>query len=833
MHTLWQDIRFGVRMLGRSPVFTLMAVASLSLGIGANSAIFQLLDAVRLRNLPVKDPQQLVEVRVDSREKGRTGQFMDRYPHMTNPLWEQIRQHPEPFSEMFAWGNTTFDLSTGGEAHDAQGLWVSGEFFRGLGVAPVAGRVFTAEDDRRGCGNPGAVISYGFWQRQFGGSRAAVGSKLLLDGHPFEVLGITPPQFFGMDVGHAFDIAVPICAEPLLAGKTSVLDSRWSWFLSVIGRLKPGVSLEQATAELRAASLGIFEATVPAELAAPLARNYRDFQLKLESASAGLSDLRHNYETPLWLLAGIAGVVLLIACANLANLLLARATTRAREIAVRLALGASRMRLVRQLLVESLLLALLGASIGIALAGFLSRGLVAFLTTTQDVVFVDLALDWRILAFTTALAGLTTVLFGLAPALRGTRIAPAETIKAGGRGTTGRREGYRFERALVSTQVALSLVLLFAAALFVRTFRNLAQQNPGFRDRGVLEVDLDLRRTDWPAARFDSLRHELAERLGSIPGVDAAAEAEEYPMSGEWSNENFRSDAGTDEQGWKISSFCMVSPGYFRALGTPILAGRNFSESDVAGAPRVAVVSQAFARTFFPGADPVGKTFRMQAEPNNPEPVFEIIGVAGDVKYETMREEFKPLVYLAMWQQQRAFESMTFVVHAQRPTADVVAAVKHIMGEISPAISIRFYLLHTKVEESLLAERLMASLSGFFGALATLLAVLGLYGVISYTTARRRNEIGIRMALGAQPGEVVGMILRQAGMLIAIGLVAGAVLAVLLARAAKALLYGLQPGDPGTLLLSLVLLATVGLLAGYLPARRASRVDPMLALRDE
>jgi predicted permease len=833
MHTLWQDIRFGLRMLRRSPGFTLIATVSLALGIGANSAIFQLLDAVRLRNLPVKDPQELVEVTVDTKT-GRWGQFTSRYPKITNPLWEQIRAHQRVFSQVFAWGNTTFDLSTGGEAHDAEGLWVSGDFFRTLGVAPVAGRVFTTEDDQRGCGSPGAVISYGFWQRQFGGNPAAVGSKLTLYGHPFDIIGVTPQQFFGMDVGHSFEVALPICAEPLVAGEHSALDSRWTWFLSVIGRLKPGVTMQQATAQLRAVAPGIFEATVPPELPASMAKDYQNFQLKVEAASTGLSDLRKTYETPLWLLIGIAGVVLLIACANLANLLLARATTRKREMAVRLAIGASRRRLARQLLVESLLLAVLGSAFGILLAVNLSRALISFLTTTQDTVFLDLQLDWRLLAFTSSLAVLTSVLFGLTPALRGTRFAPSAAMKAGGRGATGQREGFRLQRVLVSTQVALSLVLLFAALLFVRTFRNLTDQNPGFRDAGVVEVDLDLRRAGFPDARFASLRRELLDRLSSTPGVESAAEAEEYPMSGSWSNDNVRTDAdGKNEKGWKLSNICQISPGYFRTLGTPLLAGRDFNSSDIAGAPRVAIVTEAFVRQFFPGANPIGRTFRTQEEPNKPEPVYEIIGVAANSRHRSMREDFKPLAYLAAWQVPRPTDSLTFVVLSRLPAADVTAGLRRAIAETSPAISIRFSIFKTKVEESLLKERLMATLSGFFGALATLLAIIGLYGVISYTTARRKNEIGIRMALGAAQADVVGMILRQTGILMIIGLAAGAVLAVIASRAAKALLYGLEPGDPATLLVSLGLLAAVGLLAGYIPAHRASGVDPMLALRDE
>jgi putative ABC transport system permease protein len=833
VETLWHDLRHAARLLRINPGFALVAILSLALGIGANSAIFQLLDAVRLRNLPVKDPQELVEVRVDSKT-GRSGAFTGRYPRMTNALWEQVRDRQQVFSGIFAWGSLPLDLAAGGEARNVQGLWVSGEFFRTLGVTPVLGRLLTSEDDRRGCGSPGAVISYGFWQREFGGSPSAVGRKLVLDGHAFDVIGVTPQQFFGMDVGHSFDVALPICAEPILAGKNSRLDKRWDWFLSVIGRLKPGTSLAQANAQLRAVAPAIFEATVPPELPANEAKNYLAFQLQVTSAGSGLSELRETYQTPLWLLIGIAGVVLLIACANLANLLLARATTREREIAVRLAIGASRGRLVRQLLAESLLLASIGAALGILLAGNLSRALVSFLTTSQDTIFLDLHLDWHVLAFTTGLAVLTSILFGLAPALRATQIAPAAAIKTGGRGTTSNLEGFSLQRALVSSQVALSLVLLFAALLFVRSFRNLVKQDAGFRNEGVLVVNLDLRRAGFSADRLGIVRRELLESLRATAGVDSAAEAEDFPMSGNWSNDNVRTDpSGTDAKGWKISNFSWVSPGYFKTMGMPLRAGRDFEASDAPGSPKVAIVTEAFVRKFFNGADPIGKTFRTEADPNQPEPLYQIVGVVGNAKYETMREDFKAIAFVAAAQTPERFQSPTFVVRSALPPRDVTSSLQRSITAVDPAISINFGVLKTQIEESLVPERLMATLSGFFGALAALLATIGLYGVISYTTTRRRNEIGIRMALGAGRRDVVFMILRQAGVLVAFGLAVGAILAMLAARAATALLFGLRPSDPATLLMAVCALAAVGAVASYLPARRASRLDPMAALRDD
>src|SRR6202047_1714569 len=438
METLWQDLKFGARLLRLNPGFAAIAMWSLALGIGANTAIFQLLDAVRLRTLPVKNPQELAVVRVDERHWA-SGRMEGPYSWLTNPMWEQIRNHQEGFSGIFAWAATEFNLATGGEARYVRGNFVSGDYFRVLGEQALLGRVFTAADDRRGCGAPGAVISYGFWQREFGGDASTLGRKIAVEGHPFEIIGITSPGFYGVEVGRSYDVAVLVCSEPLIHGEGSMYDMRHGWWLSAMGRLKPSWTLARATAQLKSISPAILEATIPPVYKPDDVKKYMEYRFAAFSTENGFSNLRQEYENPLWTLLVIAGLVLLIACANLANLMLARGSARERELGVRLPAGASRGRLIRQLLAESLLLALIGAALGTLLSQALSRGMVAFLSTENTRMFVDLHADWRVLGFTTALAVLTCAIFGLAPALRATRVAPVLVLKSTGRGMTAGR----------------------------------------------------------------------------------------------------------------------------------------------------------------------------------------------------------------------------------------------------------------------------------------------------------------------------------------------------------------------------------------------------------
>ncbi|HYX53549.1 MAG TPA: ABC transporter permease, partial [Candidatus Limnocylindrales bacterium] len=494
---LRQDVRYGLRVLRLNPAFTAVCVLSLALGIGANTAIFQLIDAVRMRTLPVKDPQELFVIRPT--DSSRSGEATGRYSYSTNPMWEQFRARQQAF-EAFAWGTTTFNLAPSGQVRYADGIWVSGEFFDVLRVSPALGRVFHPPDDHPGCGALGAVISYSFWQREFGGSPDLTRETVALNGHSFPVIGVTPAEFTGLEVGRKFDIAVPICSEPTIDGETALLNLRHGWWLAIMGRLKPGWSLEKAKAQVAAISPSVMQESLPEVYDAALAKRYKDLKLAPQAAATGLSNLRRDYETPLWLLLAIAGLVLLIACANLANLMLARASAREREMAVRLALGAARSRLVRQLLTESLLLAIGGAALGIGLAGLLSRLLVNYLRGGSGAsrLFVPLVTDWRVLGFTTALAVLTCLLFGLAPALKATNAPPARVMSLAGRGLTATRERFSLRRALVIVQVALSLVLVFTALLFGGSLQKVLALDAGFQREGLLVMDMDFTTLNIP-----------------------------------------------------------------------------------------------------------------------------------------------------------------------------------------------------------------------------------------------------------------------------------------------------------------------------------------------
>ncbi|MGH9141338.1 MAG: ABC transporter permease [Vicinamibacterales bacterium] len=829
LDAVWRDLKYGARLLRLNPAFAGVAILSLALGVGANTAIFQLLDAVRIRTLPVKNADALVEVRIAEPAGGRTGQFTGRRPSLTNPLWEQVRERQQVFTDVFAWSAPTFNLATGGEARDAQGLWVSGDFFAGLGVSALIGRTLTTDDDRRGCAAPPAVLSYGFWQREYAGSPSVIGRSIMLDGHPFDIVGVTPASFFGVEVGRAFDVAVPLCAEPFSRGTLTALDKKDVWFLGVMGRLAPGITVDRARAQLASISAPIFQVTLPSYRPEDT-RHYLQFKLGAYPGGTGISQLRRQYESPLWLLLATTGLVLVIACANLANLMLARATAREREIAVRLAIGASRGRIVRQLLAESLLIAAIGAAAGAVLAQWLSRFMVEFLTTENNRIFVALSLDWRIFAFTAALGVFTCMVFGLAPAIRATGLAPGVAMKGGSRGSTDTRERFGMRRALVVAQVALSLVLVVGALLFVRSLRNLMTLDAGFQQDGILVVNMDLRRAGVPEERRTAVFAEITSKIAALPGVTSAARAFIVPVSGSGWNENIVIDGRKYPDN---VNFNLVSGGYFLTMGTPLLAGRDFDARDRPGAEKSAIVTEQFANKFFPGQDPIGKAFQIDEPPDRPRTLNRIVGVVKDTKYTDLREAFTPLAYFAASQEDKPHPFLQVVMRSSAPLTTITPAVTSVVTQSNSHIIVQFQTLPSLVRDSLLRERLMATLSGFFGVLAGLIATIGLYGVMSYTVARRRNEIGIRMALGAGRSDVVRMVMREAGLLLIAGVVIGTALAIAAARAAATLLFGLHPGDPATIAMAAGGLGLVAMLASYLPALRASRLQPTEALREE
>ncbi|OLB83126.1 MAG: hypothetical protein AUI12_17110 [Acidobacteria bacterium 13_2_20CM_2_57_6] len=802
MASFWQSLRHAFRLLRLSPGFTIISVLTLALGIGANTAIFQLIDSVRLRAIPVKNPQQLGTIRIADRHWG-SGQFSSQYSQLTFPMWEQIRKRQEGFAEIAVWSDQRFNLATGGEVRKAKGIRVSGDFFHVLGVEPILGRLLGPEDDQPGCGVAGANISYSFWQRNFAGDPSVVGKRLTLDGNSFEVLGVTPPGFNGISVGDTFDVAAPICVEPILSPRNNRLTLRHAWWLASIGRLKPGWTIARTNAQMNAVTPAILQETIPPVYDAAGVKKYLEYKLGAFSASTGFSELRQDSETSLWLLLGISGLVLLIACANLANLMLARAGARERQITIRRALGASRWRMIRDLLSESLLLAVAGTICGLFLAFAISRLLVAFISTPQSQIFLDLGMDWRLLAFTTALAVLTTVSFGLAPAVRATRAEPATLLQSGSRGMSGGRE----------------------------RFSNLTTLNVGFLQSGILVTDVDFKRLQIPEERFTEYKRDILKHVQAMPGVKSAASAMLVPFGGSTWNDNVLLEGSDQDAGVVWLNY--LGAGYFQTIGTPLLAGRDFDDRDTATSVKVAIVNQAFVRKILKGVDPLGKRFRIHEPPGKPRPLYEIVGVTGDNKFQDMHEEFLPFMYFPGTQQEKPGPDDQILIRSSLPLTSLMASLRETIAGVNPGIDLEFRVLKTRIHDSLLQDELMATLSGFFGFLAALLAAIGLYGVISYMVVQRTREIGIRMAIGAKRADVVRMILGEAGVLTVAGLVIGIGLALGAAQAAKSLLYGLKPRDPLTLVMAVILLSAVASLASFLPAHRASKLDPLTALRYE
>ena len=824
-----QDLRFALRTLRKNWGFAATAILTLALGIGANTAIFQLLDAVRLRDLPVAEPSRIAAVRIKNGTRGFGVTNGDNDTTLSYPMWQQIRLHQQSFSGVFAWAQSNaIRVGEGAQERRARGLWVSGEIFSVLGVPPLRGRMFTDQDDQPNCGRPGVIISYPLWQSEFGGQDSAIGSSLIVEGQPTPVLGVAPRSFFGLEVGKSFDFAVPFCSLTTYFPTTANLQRPDFFWLRVVGRLKPHGTVEQAASQLGAMSPGLIEATLPSHYNSASLDLYKNFKLTAYPGGTGISWLRQTYDTSLWLLLGTTGLVLLIACANLANLMLARASTRQREMAVRLAMGATRWRLIRQLLSEGFLLAGGGAVMGIVLAEIFSRILLRSLSTENELIQLDVSLNWRMLLFTGAVAILTCAFFALVPAFRASRTEPAIVLKGGSRGTTGGPERFSFQRLLVVSQLAVSVVLLVGALLFVRSFRNLATLDPGFREKGILVTYADFRHLNLPPHRYVPYIHGLLGAVSTMPQVESSSTSTHLPLSGNSWNLGIRVN-GVEGS----SKFAWVSPQYFETMRIPVLSGRAFNDRDTTTSPHVAVVNEAFTRKYLPGVSPIGKTFRTNAENNYPDTEYEVVGIVKDTKYDDLREPTPPVTYAPADQFPDVGPRVALFTRFSSPPSAAIAAMKGKLNGISPAIKLDFHVFQTEIENGLNRERLMAMLSGFFGALAALLAMIGLYGLISYIVATRKNEIGIRMALGAHRRDVIGIVLRQTLTLLGVGLGAGLVLAMAAGRFADSLLFGLRSNDPLTLLGAAGLLVFVALIASYVPAYRASRVDPMHALRYE
>lgn len=824
LDTLQQDVRYGLRALAAHPGFTATAVLSLALGIGANTAIFGIINAVLLRSLPVEDPQRLVQIRI-----GDQGSF-------TNPIWEQIRDHQQAFSGVLAYSGQRFDLADGGESHLANGLWVSGDFFPVLGVPAMHGRVLSVEDDRRG-GPAVAVISYSFWQRNFPGESNVIGESIRLNRQTFEIIGVTPPWFTGLDKDKSYDVAVPLGNEPLLRTDRSALDNRSWWWLTVLGRLAPGQSLEQAQSHMTALAPEVFKATLPSNWPSPAQGKYLKNSFVLKPAATGFSPTGNRYRTALFTLMAIVGVVLLIACANIANLLLARAAARQREFSMRMAIGASRWRVIRQLMTESLLLSLLGAAGGFLFAIWGSRLLVRLISTTGEPLEIDVSPDLPLLSFTIGVAVLTSVLFGLAPALRATRLGLNQVLKESARGAVLGSTRFHLGKALVACQIALSFVLLMGAGLFAGTLRNLLKVDAGFHPENVLRIAANVEQAGVAKPLRIRTYSDVLDRLRAIPGVVSASSALIAPISGRGWNDLIHPEGYTAKSQFDTMVFLnRVSPRYFETMGTPLLAGRDFSDQDDLHSPKVIVIDESAARYFFGSVNgALGKKIGLpQGPPGESDPeIHQVIGVVKDAKYYRINEEPRKAAYLAFGQDPDPWPGVNFMARYSGPMDALLTSIRSVFAEVNRDISLQFRSFETQVNESLLQQRVIALLSTIFGSLALLLAMVGLYGTTAYTVARRHGEIGIRMALGAQRRSVVWLMLRDVMVLLVVGLALGVAGSLAAGRLIESLLYGVQPNDPARLAAALCVLAATTAVAAYLPARHAARLDPMKALRQE
>jgi predicted permease len=824
LESIWRDVRYAVRGYINAPLFAFVAITTLALGIGANTAIFQLLNEVRLRSLPIANPEELVDIRIIGGNKG-LGVNDSSYFRITRPLWQEIERTHEPLSGVFAWRSSFQNMQTGLTANDVRpvrAINASGDFFNVLGVVPFTGRLIGPEDAAAACTAPNASVSYSWWQSQMGGRPITGAESVVLDGTQYHIVGVTPPRFFGLAVGEGFDFVTPLCTPPDV--------QREHFDIGVMGRLAPGWPPERATQWFTSASKAFFEAAVPQGYSASSTKTFRNFKLGTYSATSGVSNLRDDYDSSLWILLGITGLVLLIACANLANLMLARASARQREVAVRMALGATRARLLRQLLIESSLLAVTGALLGIGLAQLFSRLLIRALTTGNDSLSLTVHTDWRVLLFATAVAVLTCAIFGTLPAFRASKSDPIHALKSGDGHATGRRERFSIQRVMVVVQVAVSMVLLVTALLFVRSFRNLMTVDPGMREQGITAAFLFFPNSRIEPTDAGEFKRQLLNEVRAVPGVTNAAITTMIPLAGgSWGH---GIDVGPKEGN---SRFTWVSPTYFQTMNIALLSGRGFNDNDTQSSPRVAIVNQIFVRTYLDGQNPIGKTVRTKAEPRYPSTLFEIIGIIPDTKYNDIRGNPEPMAFVpAMQFPIEADGPGTGMVVSSTLPSDVIGEnIKRALASSHPEIRTRFFGLQQEIRNRLLRERLLAILSGFFGALAAILVMVGLYGVVSYLVTRRRNELGIRIALGSTRARIISLVMGAAGRMLLVGTFLGAALSLLATRGASSILFGLKPWDPACLGLAVVLLAAVAAAASFLPAFRAAMLNPVEALRRE
>jgi predicted permease len=839
LNTILQDLRYAIRTLAKSPGFAAIAVLTLALGIGANTAIFSLIDAVLLKTLPVKNPQQLVLMAWDTNKwPGHFGQTGgDSRLSFSYPAFEEFRAHNQSLSSVFAFvplgftpQNTT--VSINGQPSLADGMMVTGNYFSGLGVTPLLGRAINDADEPAGAARV-AVISYAYWTRQFARDPSIVGKGVALNGIPFTIVGVTPPEFYGAQPGIAQDIWIAFDDKTNLRPWSSAPYNGSSVFtakdwicLNIMGRLKPSMTRTQAEAELDT----IFRNMLTADWKPEKPDLVPHFQL--EAASQGINGIRDGFEKPLTVLMWAVGMVLLIACANLATLLLARATGRKKEISVRLAMGASRSRVVRQLLTESILLSAIGGVLGLLVANWGTQALLALISSGANPIVLDVRPDPKVLIFTVVASALTGILFGIAPAFSAAKVDLASAMREAASNISG-GGGNRLGKSLVVAQVAASLVLMIGAGLYIRTLQNMQNKNLGFNQNNLLLFGLDPTRKDYHGERLVNLFTQVRDQIQALPGVKAVTLYEFAPLTGWSSNTTVKIEGSSRKEVEKMVRFGTVGPDFFATMQVPVVLGRDILNSDTTNSPKSAVVDQTFVKTFFGDENPIGHFFTFGGKSS--EPVrFEIVGVVKDLELTDLHDKPRPKAFIPYTQEPDRLDTMYFEVRSAGDPTALISEVRGAIRRIEPDLPLMN--LKTQIEQTsaaLTQERLFARLSTFFGLVALLLACIGLYGTMAYSVTRKTHEIGIRMALGAKPADVLGMIIAQGLQLAVMGVVIGVAAGFGLTRLIASMMYGVSPNDPITFVTVSIVLIAVASLACFIPARRAMRVDPLIALRYE
>ena len=834
MDRLRHDVRFALRSFAKNPGFTAVVVITLALGIGANAAIFGLLDQILFRLLPVRDAQRLVVLDAPGPFSGRTSNQSETLTPLSQPMYEGIRDHNKVFSGVLAHWPTAVHFSTGPQTETVNTDLVSGTYFPVLGLLPAAGRLLGPEDDRAPGGHPLVVLGHRFFQARFAGDPQVVGRSVSINGHPMTVVGVAPPGFHGVEVGGASDIFVPLAMQAQVLPTWPPTHGDWrSRWLTVMARLGDRVEMDEARASVNVLYAQLLQEDAKTRPVNPRTERTRaaflEKKLEVLPGGRGTSGLRDQARSPLLVLMGMVGLVLLIACANVANLLLARGSSRQKELAVRLALGAGRRRLVQQLLVESVILSLAGGAVGVLVSVWVGRVLISALPLEDAARTLSADPDLRVGLFALAVSLVTGMLFGIIPALQTTRVAIASTLKNEAGAVIGGSGAFRFRSGLVVAQIALSLLLLVGAGLFTRSLQNLRALDPGFQpDRLVtFTIDPSLNGHDMPG-RLD-LFARVRDALAAEPGVRAVSMSDVPFMTNTDSSSTITIAGREPKEGedWN-PNFAYVGPDFTTTLGIPLLSGRDVEDTDGPSTPRVAVVNESFARHFFPGQDALGQRFAF-----GPGQKLDtaIVGIVKDGKAANLREEVKRFVY-APYPQKPDIGGMTYYVRASGDTDALAGRVHALVRQVDPALPVtNLKTMQAQIRESLFVERMVAALSAAFGILATLLAALGLYGVMAFAVALRTREIGIRMALGAQRRDVMTMVLRDVTILVALGVAIGLPGGYGIGRVIETQLFGLNGRDPLTYAAATATLLAAGFLAGYVPARRATRVDPMVALR--